>query len=251
MPDRTYAAEDSDQWEAADGGYFAPLASARYMRLTTFKRGCPPLSASVDGMVDGDRVYFCTRKRSGTARRLRHTAAVQVTPSGVLGFCTYGPTLDTIARPLTGDEASLAAAKLDRHHAVWRRFLVRLLRRQAVHYELLAGDPVSGQAWPTNGLSSSLIIRKHTCRRIMRTDAATVASLATVCAPSTMSPPCQSDYTRITTVSMSLPAAGHRRTDPVVDECRSGSAEPLHGTGSGKLLKHQLRAPSWAGQPEL
>jgi PPOX class probable F420-dependent enzyme len=213
MPDRTYPTEGRDQREAADGGYFAPLASARSMRLTTFKRGCPPLSASVDGMVDGDRAYFCTRKRSGTAKRLQHTAAVQVMPSGVLGFWTHGPTLDTIARPLTGEEASLAAAKLDRRHAVWRRFLVRLLRRQAVHYELLADDPVGGQEWPTNGLSS-LIIRKHTCQRIMRADAATVASLATVCAPSTMSPSCQPDYTQITTVSMSLPATGRRRTDP-------------------------------------
>jgi hypothetical protein len=165
-------------------------------------------------MVDGDRAYFCTRKRSGTAKRLRHTAAVQVTPSGVLGFCTYGPTLDTIARPLTGDEAGLAAAKLDRHRAVWRRFLVRLLRRQAAHYELLANDPVGGQEWPANGLLSSLIIRKHTCQRIMRADAATVASLATVCAPSTTASPCQSGYTQITTVSMSLPATGHRRTHP-------------------------------------
>jgi len=218
MPDRTYAAEDRDQREAADDGYFDPLASARYMRLTTFKRGCLPRSASVDGVVDGDRAYFCTRKRSGTAKRLRHTAAVQVTPSGVLGFCTYGPTLDTIARPLTGDEASLAAAKLNRHSAVWRRFLVRLLRRQAVHYELLADDPVGGQEWPTNGLSSSLIIRKHAYQRIMRADAATVASLATVCAPSRMSPSGQSGYTQITTVSMSLPATGHRRSDPVADK---------------------------------
>jgi PPOX class probable F420-dependent enzyme len=208
MPDRTDAAEGRDQREAADGGYFAPLASARHMRLTTFKRGCPPLSASVDGMVDGDRAYFCTRKRSGTAKRLRHAATVQVTPSGVLGFCTYGPTLNTIARPLTGDEASLAAAKLDRHHAVWRRFLARLLRRQAVHYELRADDLVGGQEWPANGLSSLLIIRKRTCQRIIRADAATVASLATVCAPPTMAPPRQSDYTQITTVSMSLPATG-------------------------------------------
>jgi PPOX class probable F420-dependent enzyme len=225
MPDRTYATEGRDQREAADDGYFAPLASARYMRLTTSKRGCPPLTASVEGMVDGDRAYFCTRKRSGTAKRLRHTAAVQVTPSRVLGFCTYGPTLDTIARPLTGDEASLAAAKLDRHHAGWRRCLVRLLRRQAVHYELLADDLVGGQEWPTNGLSSSLIIRKHTCQRIMRADAGTVASLATVCAPSTMAPSCQSDYTQITTVSMSLPATGHRRADP---QWLTSDSRPLH-----------------------
>ncbi|HEY7277464.1 MAG TPA: hypothetical protein VH594_15945 [Trebonia sp.] len=218
MSNRTYAAEDSDQREAADDGYFAPLASARYMRLTTFKRGCPPRSASVDGVVDGDRAYFCARKRSGTAKRLRHTAAVQVTPSGALGFTTYGPTLDTIARPLTGDEASLAAAKLDRHYAAWRRFLVRLLRQQAVHYELLAADPVGGQEWPTNGRSSSLIIRKHTYQRIMPANAATVASLATVCAPSRMSRSGQSKYTQITTVSMSLPASGHRRSDPVADK---------------------------------
>jgi hypothetical protein len=142
---------------------------------------------------------------------------VQVTPSGALGFCTYGPTLDTIARPLTGDEASLAAAKLDRHHAVWRRFLVRLLRRHAVHYELLADNPVGDQEWPSSG-HSSLIIRMHTGQRIMHADAATVGSLGTVCAPSGMSPSRQSDYTQITTVSMSLPATGRRRSDPAVDK---------------------------------
>jgi PPOX class probable F420-dependent enzyme len=109
MPDRARAPEVSDQQEAADDDYFAPIALARYMRLTTFKRGGVPVSALVHGAADGDRAYFRARNGSETVKRLRHTDAVQVMPCGALGFFTYGPPHDAIARRLSGEEASALA----------------------------------------------------------------------------------------------------------------------------------------------
>lgn len=158
MPDHTSATDGGDPREAADGGYFAPLAPARHMWLTTFNRDGMPVSASVRGMVDGDRAYFYARNGSGTVKRLRHTDAVQVTPCGVLGFCTYGPPIDAIALPLSGEEASLVTAKLNRRYPVRRRFLIRLLRRQAVYYELLADEEVDDQ--PRNPGSVTVVVRE-------------------------------------------------------------------------------------------
>ena len=206
MSDRTCATSGGDQQEAADAGYLAPLAQARYLRLTTFKRDGIPVSASVHGVVDGDRAYLCVPNRSGTVKRLRRTDAVQVVSCGVLGFCTYGPPLDAIVRPLSGEEASLAAAKLDRRYPVRRRFLIRSLRRQEVYYELLADDAEGGQGELSGGPSASLTARVHRSQGFMHADAATATSLATVCTPSAASRRRPSGYTQITTVSMSLPA---------------------------------------------
>jgi PPOX class probable F420-dependent enzyme len=165
MADRTHAADGSDQQEAADGGYFAPLVPAKYLRLTTFTRDDVPVSATVHGMVDGDRAYFCTRNRSGTAKRLRYADAVLAMPGGGLGFFTYGQPLDTIARPLSDEETSAVAAKMNRHYRAWRRFRLRLFRRQAVYYELLANDAAgAGQDGPGEEPSSSLIVNVHTSR---------------------------------------------------------------------------------------
>ena len=162
MPDRTSAADGGDQREAADGGYFAPLVPAKHLRLTTFTRDGVPVSATVHGMVDADRAYFCARNRSGTAKRLRYSDAVLVMPGGGLGFLAYGQPLDTIARPLSGEETSGVAAKLNRHYPVWRRFRLRLFRRHAVYYELLAVDGAErGQDGPTGERSSSLIVSVH------------------------------------------------------------------------------------------
>lgn len=207
MPDRTCAADDSDRQEATDGGYFAPLALAGYMRLTTFTRDGVPVSASVHGVVDGDRAYVCARNRSGTAKRLRHAGVAQVTAAGGLGFTTYGPPLEAIARPLSGEEASLAAAKLDRRYPAWRRFPIGLPRRQAVYYELLADEGGDGRDGPAEEPASSLIVRVHRGQRLMNADAASATSLSTVYGPSPAASSRPSGYTKITTVSMSLSAS--------------------------------------------
>jgi PPOX class probable F420-dependent enzyme len=134
--------------EAADGGSFAALASARYLQVTTFGRDGRPVPARMRGVVDGGRAYFGARSWSGTVRRLRHADAVQVAPCGVLGFC-YGPPLDAAARLLPAEEATRAAAELARKYPVRRRSLTSWLRRarrpMLVHYELVADDATGDQ----------------------------------------------------------------------------------------------------------
>ena len=137
----TFASGRGHREEPAGGRYFAPLAEARYLLLTTFKQKGTPVSATVPGMVDGDRAYFQVRSRSGAARRLQHTDGVQVAPCRALGLVSYGPPLDAAARPLTGQEATRAAGQLARKYPVRRRSLARLLHRarhrRLVYYELL------------------------------------------------------------------------------------------------------------------
>ena len=149
MADRTSAAGSSYQREAADGGDFAALAPARYMLLTTFKPDGLPLSAVVHGIVEDGRAYFRAWGRSGTARNLRHTHEVEVTPCAMRGFVSFGPPLDAVARPLPAGEASQAARKLARKYPVQHRFLMPLLRRarrgQMVHYELAACEAATAQ----------------------------------------------------------------------------------------------------------
>ena len=135
--------------DTVSGSYFASLAKARYLRLTTFKRKGPPVSAPVPGIVDGDQAYFGVSSRSGAVRRLEHTDGVQVAPCGALGLVSYGPPLDAAARRLTGQEASHVAGQLARAYPVRRRSLAGLLqrarRRRLVYYELLGGpSPGSG-----------------------------------------------------------------------------------------------------------
>ena len=144
MPSRPSTPERSYQQEAADGGYFAALAPTKYMLLTTFKREGTPVSTSVLGVIDGKRAYFRVWSQSGTVKRLRHTAGVQVTPCTVLGLCSFGPPINATARLLPSEEASRVARKLARKYPVRHRSLIPLLyrtwRRQMVHYELLAHD---------------------------------------------------------------------------------------------------------------
>ena len=143
--------------EAPDGGYFAHLASAKYLQVTTFGRDGRPVPARVHGVVDGSRAYFGARRWSGTVRRLRRADAVQVAPCGVLGLC-YGPPLDAAARLLPAEEASRAAAELARKYCVRRRSLTSWLHRarrpKMVHYELLADDATDDQDIYPQGLTA-------------------------------------------------------------------------------------------------
>ena len=119
-----------DPEETGDGSYFAPLAKARYLLLTTFKPKGTPVSAVVQGIADGDRAYFRVRSRSGTARRLRHTDGVQV----------------------ADEEASGVAGLLDRKYPVPRRSPARLLQRprhrRLAYYELLLRESIARTLTP-------------------------------------------------------------------------------------------------------
>jgi PPOX class probable F420-dependent enzyme len=138
MSEHPPATESSYQQDTG-GGYFAPLAPARCMLLTTFKPDGIPVSATVRGVVDGDRAYFRAWSHSGTVQNLRHTDEVQVAPYA-LGV-RLAPPLDAIVRLLHGEEASRVAGQLARKYPVQQRFLIPLLHRarrsQMVHYELV------------------------------------------------------------------------------------------------------------------
>jgi len=130
---------------AADEGYFAPLASARYVLLTTFKPdGGAPTNSTMRVAVDGDRVYLQTRSGSPAFKRLGPAGRVQVAPCTVLGLCSFGPPFNATARLLAGEQARTAARKLPGKHPARRRLPIPLpgwmRRRQPVHYELLADE---------------------------------------------------------------------------------------------------------------
>ena len=130
------------QQDAIGDSYFASLAPARYMLLTTFTRDGKPVATSQRVVLDGDRAYFRTGHRTGPARRLEDGGWVQVAPCSVLGFIRYDLPLDATARLLAGEEASTAAAELTSKYPGRPRFLRRLfhrvLRRETAYYELRA-----------------------------------------------------------------------------------------------------------------
>jgi len=119
--------------KAAGSDHPVPLASARYLLLTSFNRDGASQATPVRVLADGDRAYFRTSDASGISKRLQHTDWVQVAP------CT-GPTVDATARLLADDEASRAAERLAPGYPAWRCFLIsvahRITGRQAVYYEL-------------------------------------------------------------------------------------------------------------------
>jgi uncharacterized protein len=133
--------------DAAGSGRPAPLASAKYLLLTSFNRDGAALATPVRVLADGDHAYFRTSDASGLSKRLQRTDWVQVSPCTVLGVCRTGPTVDATARLLAGDEASWAAEQLALKYPVWRRLLGsaahRATGRQTVYYQVQpdeAGD---------------------------------------------------------------------------------------------------------------
>ena len=151
MPFRPSTTDRPGQ-HAAGSGKPAPLASAKYLLLSSFNRDGAALATPVRVLADGDRAYFRTSDASGLSRRLRRADWVQVAPCTVLGVCRTGPTVDATARLLAGDEASWAAEQLAPKYPVWRRFLRslarRVTRRQAVYYEVQPDEAAAEPAPP-------------------------------------------------------------------------------------------------------
>jgi PPOX class probable F420-dependent enzyme len=147
VPDSQSATESSYQQGAAEG-YFGPLGSAKYMRLTTFKPDGLAVSSSVQGIAEGDKAYFRTWAQSDTAKRLRRIDEVQVIACTAAGFA-IGVPLDAVARRVSADKAAWVAGKLARKHPFRQRFLIPLVRltqrRQMAYYELLTYEAAATQ----------------------------------------------------------------------------------------------------------
>jgi len=163
MPDRPGTAESDHREKATSGTYFARLESSKHLLLTTFAEGCLPESATIQGVVDGNRVRFRAWSRSSTVRNIRRTEEVQVAPCSALGLMRLAFPLHAVARLLTGEEASQAAARLAREHPVRHRFLIPALRRmlgwQLVYYELVSYEAAAGSTSDGSAASARIAVR--------------------------------------------------------------------------------------------
>lgn len=91
---------------------FDPIASAKTILLTTYKRDGTAVGTPVNvAVTSGDVAYIRTYDPSGKLKRMRRDADVEVAPSTLRGRPT-GPTVRARARILTGPEAAAAADAL-------------------------------------------------------------------------------------------------------------------------------------------
>jgi PPOX class probable F420-dependent enzyme len=96
-------------------GYFAPVSEAKYIQLTTFRRDGMAVSTPVHVVADGDTAFFRTWDVSGKAKRLRHTAAVEIAPATIRGR-PLGSAIRAEAHLLEGEASEQAASLLAAKH---------------------------------------------------------------------------------------------------------------------------------------
>ena len=146
-----------DAGQGTGPGYFAPVAGATYICLTTFRRSGVPVSTAVHVVADGDLAYFRTWDVSGKAKRLRHTPAVRVAPSNGRGRPT-GPELPAVAHLLAGAESERAARLIAaRHPLVHGRLIPWFHRRRGwitQQYRLDPPTPRRDQPPSRSGLTA-------------------------------------------------------------------------------------------------
>ncbi len=109
--------------------YFAPLADATYAQLTTFRRDGRAVSTAVHVVVAGDQVFFRTWDAAGKAKRLAHTARVQIAPATFRGRPRMPPVWAE-AYLLHGAAAGQAAALLARRHPILHGRLIPWYHRR-------------------------------------------------------------------------------------------------------------------------
>ena len=113
-------------------GYFAPIASAKYTQLTTFRRDGTAVATPVHVAAepaDGDVAYFRTWNTTGKAKRLRHTSAVLVAPSTFRGQALR-PAIRAEARLLDGEASQHAARLLASKHPILHGRLIPWYHRR-------------------------------------------------------------------------------------------------------------------------
>lgn len=119
----------SDELCSGLDSYFGPLRRANYIRLVTFRRSGVPVPTPVHVVTDGAVAYFRTWDVSGKAKRLRHTASVEVAPSTVRGR-VRGPVLQAEAHLLTGAESEQAARLIAGRHPLLHGRLIPWFHRK-------------------------------------------------------------------------------------------------------------------------
>jgi len=103
------------------------FASRRYISLETYRRNGTPVRTTVWFVEHNGELMFYTMAASGKAKRMRRDPRVRVAPCDARGN-VKGEWVEGRARPLEGEQASLAYAMLDRKYG-WQRGLINLLAR--------------------------------------------------------------------------------------------------------------------------
>jgi hypothetical protein len=139
-------AKDAGPGQAASG-YFAPVAAATYVQLTTYRRNGEAVATPVNIVVVGDTAFFRTWDVAGKAKRLRHTPTALIAPCTWRGRPT-GPPLRADARLLDGVASQHAARMLGDKHPLLHGHLIPWYHRRrgwtTQQYRLTPPAPVSG-----------------------------------------------------------------------------------------------------------
>ena len=136
--------------QARPAGYFARLADAAYVRLTTYRRDGTPVGTAVHLVTTAgaDEAFFRTWNTTGKAKRLRHTPAVDVARSSFRGR-PLGEPIPARAFLLDGAESARAAQMLARAHPILHGRLIPWYHHMrgwtTLHYRL---EPPAGPSAP-------------------------------------------------------------------------------------------------------
>src|SRR5262245_46484994 len=95
---------------ADDIRYFAPLAQARQISLTTFRKSGEGVATPVWFAERDGRLYLFTSALAGKVKRLRHTTRVALAPCTFNGAVT-GPALEAQVRFVTDAGEARGAAR--------------------------------------------------------------------------------------------------------------------------------------------
>ncbi len=121
--------------------YFAPLAEADTVLLTSYRRDGTPVGTPVHVVVRDDIAYVRTFSPSGKMARIRRSPDVDVAPCTLRGRVT-GESRPARARVLHGpDHDAVGRALAARHPIVHGRLVPWVHRRRGLETVHLALDP--------------------------------------------------------------------------------------------------------------
>jgi PPOX class probable F420-dependent enzyme len=109
--------------------HFAPIARAKTILLTTYRRDGTPVSTPVHVAVENDVAYIRTFDPSGKLKRMRRNPDVEVAPSTIRGRVT-GESRPARARILGGEESAAAARAIEHKYPIVHGHLIPWFHRR-------------------------------------------------------------------------------------------------------------------------
>jgi PPOX class probable F420-dependent enzyme len=114
---------------SGDTSHFAPIARAKTILLTTYRRDGTPVSTPVHVAVENDVAYIRTFDPSGKLKRMRRNPDVEVAPCTIRGRVT-GESRPGRARVLAGGESAAAARAIEHKYPLVHGHLIPWFHRR-------------------------------------------------------------------------------------------------------------------------